>query len=86
VLERAALFCDGPALTRRELRFEAPGALGGAVAATLEEVERRHIERTLREEGGRVEPAARRLGVPRSSLYQKLKKLGLTPKPAPSKI
>jgi DNA-binding NtrC family response regulator len=83
VLERAALFCDGPALGRRELRFEATAL--AAEGGTLEEVERRHIERTLREEGGRVELAARRLGVPRSSLYQKLKKLGLTPG-APSKI
>jgi transcriptional regulator of acetoin/glycerol metabolism len=50
---------------------------GVASGGTLEDVERGHIERTLREEGGRVEQAARRLGVPRSSLYQKIKKFGL---------
>jgi len=37
------------------------------------------IEGLLREEGGRVEAAARRLGIPRSSLYQKLKRFGIQP-------
>jgi transcriptional regulator with GAF, ATPase, and Fis domain len=41
---------------------------------TLLDLERQHIERVLREEGGRVEKTARRLGIPRSSLYQKIKK------------
>jgi transcriptional regulator of acetoin/glycerol metabolism len=44
---------------------------------TLEEVERRHIVAVLAEEDGRVEAAARRLGVPRSSLYKRLRALGL---------
>lgn len=86
VLERAALLCDGSVLTRRDLRFEASPVLAAVHGGTLAEVERQHIEKTLREEGGRVEQAARRLGVPRSSLYQKLKKLGLAPRPASSKI
>jgi DNA-binding NtrC family response regulator len=46
-------------------------------AMTLEEVERRHIVAVLAEEDGRVEAAARRLGVPRSSLYKRLRALGL---------
>ena len=41
---------------------------------TLLELEKQHIERVLHEEHGRVEKAAKRLGIPRSSLYQKLKK------------
>jgi DNA-binding NtrC family response regulator len=44
---------------------------------TLELLERRHIERVLAREGGRVAAAAASLGVPRSSLYQKIKKLQL---------
>jgi transcriptional regulator of acetoin/glycerol metabolism len=40
-------------------------------------VERRHIEVVLREENGHVERAARQLDIPRSSLYQKIKQLGL---------
>ena len=79
VLERAALLTDRSELTRDDLRFDPLGApatnnappLDGDV--TLKTVERHHIEAVLREEKGKVELAARRLGIPRSSLYQKLK-------------
>lgn len=40
---------------------------------TLEEVEQRHIASVLEEENGHVERAARRLGIPRSSLYAKIR-------------
>ena len=45
----------------------------GAIARTLKETEWLHIQRVLEEEKGSVGRAAKRLGVPRSSLYQKLK-------------
>ena len=81
VLERAAILSRGQALEPRDLRFSSM-LEGGSPAAdsrlTLEEVERRHIERVLGEESGHVERAARRLGVPRSSLYERLKRLGIT--------
>lgn len=87
VIERAALLCDAGTISRRDLRFEPAPAAGGLddeSGLTLQEVERRHIERVLREEGGRVEPAAQRLGVPRSTLYQKIKNLGIdASQPAP---
>ena len=47
------------------------------LSLTLEQVERRHIERVLAAEQGFVERAALRLGVPRSSLYQKIKRYGI---------
>ena len=77
VIERAILLSDRRVLTPREVRFEAEGAAESNAPATnmtLEELERWYIETVLKEEGGKVESAARRLGVPRSSLYQKLKK------------
>ncbi len=79
VLERAVLLAGERVLQRRDLRFEAQptGGEGWDTSLTLAEVEQRHIERVLREEGGRVEPAARRLGVPRSSLYEKIRRFGL---------
>ena len=46
---------------------------------TLLELERRHIELVLAEEHGQVDRAAKRLGIPRSSLYQKIKKFQITP-------
>jgi DNA-binding NtrC family response regulator len=44
---------------------------------TLEELKRRHILTVLVEEGFRVGPAATRLGISRSSLYPRLKAMGL---------
>jgi DNA-binding NtrC family response regulator len=81
-LERALLLTDRRLLSAEDLRFE-PG--GGAEATpppstlTLAELERAHIARVLAEEHGRIEQAAARLGIPRSSLYVKVKKLGLGP-------
>jgi transcriptional regulator of acetoin/glycerol metabolism len=49
---------------------------------TLREQEARILVRALRDEGWRVEAAARRLGMPRSSLYHKIKVLGLRERPA----
>ena len=45
---------------------------------TLADVERAHIERTLTEAGGRVDVAAEWLGIPRSTLYERLRRLGLS--------
>jgi DNA-binding NtrC family response regulator len=80
VLERASLLCEGRVLEARDLRFVAvPGAISAPedCDSTLEEVERRHIERVLRAEMGRIDPAAKRLGVPRSTLYKKIRALGI---------
>jgi len=79
VLERAALLAEGPVLGPRELRFESPAAAepGADTSLTLVELERRYIAKVLHEERGRVEATAQRLGIPRSSLYQKLKRFGI---------
>jgi DNA-binding NtrC family response regulator len=88
VLERAALLCGRDTLEASDLRFESASALSprveGAPAPeadtahlTLEELERVHIERVLRELTGRVTEASQRLGIPRSTLYQKIKRYGI---------
>ena len=83
VLERAILACDGPSIEPRHLRFE--GVIeatvddGEAAHLTLEQLERRHIVRVLHDEGGHVIRTAERLGIPRSTLYQKIKTYGLDP-------
>jgi DNA-binding NtrC family response regulator len=81
VLERAVLLSSDPTLRPQHLRFDAlhtddpePAPLD----VTLEEMERRHIEAVLRQLGGRVEAAAAKLGIPRSSLYSRLKRYGIT--------
>lgn len=83
VLERAALLCDQATITRHDLRFE---TVSEPVAArgddddglTLQQLECRHIERALQAAQGRVAEAARRLDIPRSTLYQKIKTYGIT--------
>lgn len=82
VLERALLASNGPRLEVADLAFGGPGAAGSdpTFHLSLEALERFHIERVLKAEGGRVESAAKRLGIPRSTLYQKLKTYGLSSK------
>jgi DNA-binding NtrC family response regulator len=80
IIERAVLLGEGGMIGRRDLRFEAaPPTVDDESMLTLRELERRHIERVLGDTHGKVEPAARRLGISRSSLYQKLKDYGLGP-------
>jgi transcriptional regulator with GAF, ATPase, and Fis domain len=47
---------------------------------TLEQVEREHIIRVLRETGGVVSEAATRLGMPRTTLNAMMRKLGISRK------
>jgi DNA-binding NtrC family response regulator len=81
VLERALLRSDGSKLGRRDMRFEVPAESEFQLSSglTLRELEVRHIECTMREVQGRIAVAAERLGVPKSSLYQKLKTYQIDP-------
>ena len=75
VLERAMLVTTSPALRLADLRLNTSirRAAAAADGGTLKELEWRHIQRVLEEEQGSVARASQRLGIPRSSLYQKLK-------------
>jgi DNA-binding NtrC family response regulator len=82
-LEHAVLLTDGAiidvdalALSRRRSTLEAAPAAEND--QTLRSSEIQEITRALQAEGGRVERAAQRLGVPRSSLYQKIRKYGIS--------
>jgi DNA-binding NtrC family response regulator len=77
VLERAVLLSTRSVLDAEDLRFGTPAAEHATASdsgLTLVELERRHIDRVLAQENGNVARAAARLGVPKSSLYQKIKK------------
>jgi DNA-binding NtrC family response regulator len=77
VIERAVLLSDQKSITLQDLHFDGHAQRGTPfldTRLTLVELEKQHIERVLNEERGRVEKAAKRLGIPRSSLYQKIKK------------
>jgi DNA-binding NtrC family response regulator len=76
VLERVALLTANAALGDQEPRFEVQVEQylsGFGPFRTLEEMERNYIQQVLHKERGRVQLAARKLGIPRSSLYHKLK-------------
>jgi len=81
VLERAALFARDGRITAGSLNLTPGEPLPPAPADDswrLADVERRHIERALAAEQGQVDRAAELLGVPRSTLYQRLKEYGLS--------
>jgi len=85
VIERAVLLSDQHSITIKDLHFDGHAGIGAPLLdtrLTLLELEKQHIERVLQEEHGKVEKAAKRLGIPRSSLYQKIKKHQI----APSKV
>jgi DNA-binding NtrC family response regulator len=76
VLERAVLITGNHLLTDKDLHFDVQveqDLAGNGQFRTLDEMERHYIEQVLRKENGRVESAAKKLGIPRSSLYHKLK-------------
>ncbi|MGH9968535.1 MAG: sigma-54-dependent transcriptional regulator [Pyrinomonadaceae bacterium] len=80
VIERAVLLSEQKTIRFKDLHFDGHAGRPAAYldsSLTLNELEKQHIERVLREEQGRVERAATRLGIPRSSLYQKIKKYHL---------
>jgi DNA-binding NtrC family response regulator len=82
VIERAVLLSDQHCITIKDLHFDGHGSVGAPfldTRLTLLELEKQHIERVLQEEQGKVEKAAKRLGIPRSSLYQKIKKHQIGP-------
>jgi DNA-binding NtrC family response regulator len=77
VIERAVLLSEQKTIGLRDLHFDGSTRASSFyldASLTLLELEKQHIERALGEERGRVERAAKRLGIPRSSLYQKIKK------------
>jgi transcriptional regulator of acetoin/glycerol metabolism len=83
VLERAALLSESGTISPADLALPmahiAPGAHESTDNAdlTLQQVERQHIIKVLKLENGLVDKAAARLGIPRSTLYARLKQHGI---------
>jgi DNA-binding NtrC family response regulator len=82
LLEHAMLVSGKHVLTERDLLFDpsSESMSHGDFARTLQQVQRQYIEEVLLREGWRVEAAAKKLGMPRSSLYQKIKEFNI-PRP-----
>lgn len=80
VIERSVLLSQQDTLDACDIEFLKPtsvpktGKSATQGRLTLKEIEKDQIDRALREEMGNVARAAKRLGMPRSTLYYKLKK------------
>jgi transcriptional regulator with GAF, ATPase, and Fis domain len=75
-IERSVILSRGPALRAplAELQADAVETTGG----TLADMEHEYIIRVLRETGGVISAAAARLGIPRTTLNARMRKLGIS--------
>jgi transcriptional regulator of acetoin/glycerol metabolism len=78
-MERAVILSVGPNL-RAPLAEIRADAVAPVSSSTLEQVDREHILRVLRETGGVVSTAATRLGMPRTTLNAMMRKLSISRK------
>ena len=80
VLERAVILCRSHLLERTHLALPSAPQPRNDDLTTLEEAERRHILKALDKTGGVLggpNGAARLLGLNRSTLWSRMKKLGI---------
>jgi len=80
-LERAAIVCEGGAITAAQLSLAAPRRTPqfDEAEVNLDAIQRRTIARVLDQVRGNKSQAAKRLGLTRSQLYERLRKYNLEP-------
>jgi PAS domain S-box-containing protein len=89
-VERSVILSQGSVLASPLCELQPMRAIAEqkSVDETLEATERQHILRALRESHGQIggpRGAAMRLGLKRTTLQSKLKRLGINPRPGPSR-
>jgi DNA-binding NtrC family response regulator len=80
VLERAMLVSENDLVTPQHLQLHAAQSEAprlNVTDGTLKQMERAYTKHVLHDEHGSIERAARRLGIPRSSLYNKMKRFAI---------
>ena len=82
VLERAVILCQGNLILEEHIGALAHEGIPAGSFFTLEEMERQHILSALQRTGGVLagpQGAARILGMSRSTVWSRMKKLGIQP-------
>jgi len=84
VLERARILTGGGKIGPEDLVFLDESPLSGVTPTdplpeTFEELERLYYTRALEKSDGNISAAAKSLGIPKSTLYDRLKRYGLSP-------
>jgi formate hydrogenlyase transcriptional activator len=77
-MERSVILTAGTALEAPLQELAALEEETAPAPVTLEDAERAHIRKTLNEVNGVIAAAAQRLGLPRSTLFYKMRRLGIT--------
>ena len=80
VLERATILCEDGSIRPKDLSLW-PTSPAHVDSTDLDVLERRTIERVMREVHGNKVQASRRLGISRMQLYGRLRKYGLETRP-----
>jgi two-component system response regulator HydG len=82
VIERASILSEADAIGPGDLSIPShqarPEAARGHSLPPLQEVEKEHILKLLKQTGGNQTRASRLLGIDRKTLYLKMKKYGIT--------
>ncbi|MBE9605663.1 sigma-54-dependent Fis family transcriptional regulator [Acetobacteraceae bacterium H6797] len=78
-IERAVVLAEQPAITAEDLfpGREAPPSFPVSLAEAREMAERDHIRRVLARCGGRVAEAAQALGISRTTMWERMRRLGV---------
>jgi formate hydrogenlyase transcriptional activator len=79
-IARAVILSSGTALEAPLCQLQCVSQEIASEPTTLEDVERSHIRRILEETKGRLAPAAELLGVPRTTLFYMVRRLGIDPR------
>ena len=77
VLERALIMCDGRFIDAEHLCLRVREHSAPVTTTDLNALERQAIERAMRDVGGNKVKAAKQLGISRTHLYGRLRRLGL---------
>lgn len=76
LVEKSWLLSEKPAITIKELKRN--HNTGGEADMTLEEMEKRMIQKAIAAKKGNMSEVAKKLGITRSSLYRRMSKFGIS--------